>query len=128
MHQLKAIETTKREYVTNTVKLNKEDQELKQRLQKLVNENTDLMKKFQNGVSKGNEVTSNIRQKQHKKNSHKKHATKHTTEHTISAVEQVSSDNKTKESKPLILIAGDSIIKDINGWMLSRTSRMKVHF
>ena len=29
--------------------------------------------------------------------------------------------------KPLILIAGDSIIKDINGWMLSKTSRVKVH-
>ena len=40
---------------------------------------------------------------------------KRTTEHTIPAVEQVSSDNKAKESKPSVLIAGDSIIKDING-------------
>ena len=53
--------------------------------------------------------------------------TKRTTEHTIAAGEQVASDNKAKESKPLILIAGDSIIKDIKGWMLSRTSRVKVH-
>ena len=126
MKDFKAFETTKREYVTNTVTLNKENQELKQRLQKLANENTDLSKKFQNCVSKGNEMTSNIRQKQ-QKNQPQKHATKCTTEHTISVVEQVSSDNKMKESKPLILIAGDSIIKDINGWILSRTSRMKVH-
>ena len=85
----------------------------------MASEKTDLRKKFQNGVSKGNEVTSNIRQKQQKTTT-KKHATKRTTEHTISAVQQVSSDNKMKESKLLILIAGDSIIKDINGWMLSR--------
>ena len=64
MKDFKAFETTKREYVTNTVTLNKENQKLKQRLQKLANENTDLSKKFQNCVSKGNEVTSNIRQKQ----------------------------------------------------------------
>ena len=57
--------------MTNTVKLNKENQELKQRLQKLANENTDLRKKFPNGVSKGNEVTSNIRQKQQKTQSQK---------------------------------------------------------
>ena len=60
----KAFETTKREYVTKIVKLSKENQELKQRLQKLVNENTDLRKKLQKGVSKGNEATSNIKQKQ----------------------------------------------------------------
>ena len=60
----KAFETTKREYVTKIVKLNKENQELKQRLQKLVNENTDLRKKLHKGVSKGNEATSNIKQKQ----------------------------------------------------------------
>ena len=89
MKDFKAFETTKREYVTNTVTLNKENQELKQRLQKLANENTDLSKKFQNCVSKGNEVTSNIRQKQQKKSATKKHATKRTTEHTISDVEQV---------------------------------------
>ena len=53
--------------------------------------------------------------------------TKRTTDHTVTAGEQVASNNKTKESKPLILIAGDSIITDINGWMLSRTSRVKVH-
>ena len=62
-----------------------------------------------------------------KKQPQKKHVTKRTTEHTIAAGEQVASDNKAKESKPLILIAGDSIIKDINGWMLSRTSRVKAH-
>ena len=50
--------------MTKIVKLNKENQELKQRLQKLVNENTDLRKKLQKGVSKGNEATSNIKQKQ----------------------------------------------------------------
>ena len=53
--------------------------------------------------------------------------TKRTTEHTIAAREQVASDNKAKELKPLILIAGDSIIKDINGWMLSRTSKVKAY-
>ena len=47
--------------MTKTVKLNKENQELKQRLQKLVNEDTDLRKKLQDGVSKGNEATSNIK-------------------------------------------------------------------
>ena len=49
--------------MTKTVKLNKENQELKQRLQKLANENTELRKKLQNGVSKGNEATNNIKQK-----------------------------------------------------------------
>ena len=71
MKDFKAFETTKREYVANTVTLNKENQELKQRLQKLANENTDLSKMFQNCVSKGNEVTSNIRQKQQKKSATK---------------------------------------------------------
>ena len=46
------------------MKLNKKNQELKQRLQKLVNENIDLRKKLQKGVIKGNEATSNIKQKQ----------------------------------------------------------------
>ena len=123
----KAFETTKREYVTKIVKLNKENQELKQRLQKLVNENTDQRKKLQKGVSKDNEATSNLKQKQQGETAIKKHMIKRTTAHTTAAVEKVSSDNKAKESKPLILIAGDSIIKDVNGWMLSRTSRVKVH-
>ena len=56
-----------------------------------------------------------------------KHVAKRTTEHTTAAGEQVASDNKAKESKLLILIVGDSIIKDINGWMLPRASRVKVH-
>ena len=64
---------------------NKENQELKQRLQKLENENTDLRKKLQKDVSKGNEVISNIKQKQQgetatKKKQQQKHATKRTTE------------------------------------------------
>ena len=50
--------------MTKIVKLDKKNQELKPRLQKLANENTDLRKKLQNGVSKGNEATSNIKQKQ----------------------------------------------------------------
>ena len=107
--------------MTKIVKLNKENQELKQRLQRLANEHTDLRKKLQKGVCKGNEGTSNI--KIARRNSHKKHATKRTTEHTTAAVEKVSSD-KAKESTSLILIAGDSIIKDVNGWTLSRTSRV----
>ena len=68
----KAFETTKREFVTKTLKLHKENQELKQRLQKLVNGNTDLRKKFQNGGSKGNELTSNIKQKQQKETATKR--------------------------------------------------------
>ena len=59
------------------------------------------------------QVISNRNSK--KKQPREKHVTKLTTEHTIPAVEQVSSDNKVKESKPLVLIAEDSIIKDING-------------
>ena len=109
------------------MKLNKENQELKQRLQKLANGNTDLRKKLQKGVSKGNEATTNIKRKQQGETAIKKHAIKRTTEYTAAAAEKVSSDNKAKESKPLVIIAGDSIIKDVNGWMLSGTSRVKVY-
>ena len=31
------------------------------------------------------------------------------------------------EKKPLIIVAGDSMVKGLNGWMMSRKNNVKVH-
>ena len=35
--------------------------------------------------------------------------------------------NGRKDTKPLVIIAGDSIIKDLNGRMMSRQNNIKIH-
>ena len=35
--------------------------------------------------------------------------------------------NGRKDTKPLVIIAGDSIIKDLNGRMMSRQNNVKIH-
>ena len=32
-----------------------------------------------------------------------------------------------KRDKPLVIVAGDSMLRDINGWMMSRSNKVKVH-
>ena len=36
-------------------------------------------------------------------------------------------DNKGQQRKSTVIIAGDSIVKNLNGWMMSRAKRVKVH-
>ena len=36
-------------------------------------------------------------------------------------------DNKGQQQKSTVIIAGDSIVKNLNGWMMSRAKRSKVH-
>ena len=36
-------------------------------------------------------------------------------------------DNKGQQRKSTVIIAGDSIVKNLNGWMISRAKRVKVH-
>ena len=36
-------------------------------------------------------------------------------------------DNKGQQQKSTVIIAGDSIVKNLNGWMMSRAKRVKVH-
>ena len=43
----------------------------------------------------------------------------------IEKSEQV--DNKGQQRKSTVIIAGDSIVKNLNGWMMSRAKRVKVH-
>ena len=32
-----------------------------------------------------------------------------------------------KRDKPLVIVAGDSMLRDINGWMMSRSNKVQVH-
>ena len=32
-----------------------------------------------------------------------------------------------KRDKPLVIVAGDSMLRDINGWMMSRSNKVKIH-
>ena len=36
-------------------------------------------------------------------------------------------DNKGQQQKSTVIFAGDSIVKNLNGWMMSRAKRVKVH-
>ena len=69
-----------------------------------------------------------------KKNSEKVNETKKDVPKTTNPKSTFwSSDRDTtvpvniKKSKPVIVIAGDSMVKNINGWMLSRAENVKVH-
>ena len=43
-------------------------------------------------------------------------------------MDQRSTSSSTKEhSKPKVFITGDSLTKDLHGWMMSRTKQVKVH-
>ena len=35
--------------------------------------------------------------------------------------------NDDKRDKPLVIVAGDSMLRDIHGWMMSRSNKVKVH-
>ena len=40
---------------------------------------------------------------------------------------KITAEPKPSGNKPLIIIAGDSLLKNINGWLMSRSKRVKVH-
>ena len=40
---------------------------------------------------------------------------------------KITAEPKPSGSKALIIIAGDSLLKNINGWLMSRSKRVKVH-
>ena len=40
---------------------------------------------------------------------------------------KITAEPKPSGNKSLIIIAGDSLLKNINGWLMSRSKRVKVH-
>ena len=116
---------TKREQV-----FAKKIDELEVKLKLLEKEKSILIQKVKNLESENSKLKSVIR-----KNENVKISKKYTTSANNETAEVLLRDSKEKnrdikdrkDTKALVIVAGDSIIKDLNGIMMSRKNNVKIH-
>ena len=116
---------TKREQV-----FTKKIDELDVKLKLLEKEKSVLIQKVKHLESENSKLKTVIRKDENVKSS-KKNATSANDKTAGVLPQDIKEKNQDikdrKDTKPLVIIAGDSIIKDLNGRMMSRKNNVKIH-